>query len=98
MSPVECVLERFADGLSRSDLSKFIANRRVSCVIDKVSGVITKTSGAQRNDKYSLYEQVLNAGDSLLNGMFDFLRKRIMLTPIRRCREAQPCSWMIDGI
>jgi hypothetical protein len=37
-------------------------------VIDKVSGVITKTSGAQRNDKYSLYEQVLNAGDALLNG------------------------------
>ncbi|KAJ9109303.1 hypothetical protein QFC21_000632 [Naganishia friedmannii] len=50
-----------------ADLSKFIANRRVSCVIDKVSGVITKTSGAQRNDKYSLYEQVLNAGDALLN-------------------------------
>lgn len=52
----------------RSDLSKFIANKRISCVIDKVSGVITKTSGAQRNDKYSLYEQVLNAGDALLNG------------------------------
>ena len=58
-----------ADMSSHSDLSKFIAARRVSCVIDKVSGVITKTSGAQRNDKYSLYEQVLNAGDSLLNGM-----------------------------
>ncbi|KAJ9107827.1 hypothetical protein QFC19_002733 [Naganishia cerealis] len=50
-----------------ADLSKFIANRRINCVIDKVSGVITKTSGAQRNDKYSLYEQVLNAGDALLN-------------------------------
>ncbi|KAJ9099585.1 hypothetical protein QFC20_005651 [Naganishia adeliensis] len=50
-----------------ADLSKFIANKRISCVIDKVSGVITKTSGAQRNDKYSLYEQVLNAGDALLN-------------------------------
>jgi hypothetical protein len=80
-----------------SDLSKFIANRRVSCVIDKVSGVITKTSGAQRNDKYSLYEQVLNAGDSLLNGTFGAAQASdVILTLLFRCREAQPCSRIVE--
>lgn len=68
-------------------------------MIDKVSGVITKTSGAQRNDKYSLYEQVLNAGDALLNGEYGFVGRYafVLIRGTCRCREVEQSGW-IDGL
>jgi hypothetical protein len=50
-----------------SDLSRFIANGRLACTIDKVSGVITTTKTSAEN-KTVAYEQVVKQGDILLNG------------------------------
>jgi 26S proteasome regulatory subunit N7 len=50
-----------------SDLSRFIANGRLACTIDKVSGVITTTRTSAEN-KTVAYEQVVKQGDILLNG------------------------------
>lgn len=53
--------------LPHSDLSRFIANGRLACTIDKVSGVITTTKTSAEN-KTVAYEQVVKQGDILLNG------------------------------
>lgn len=57
------VSESFMD----RDLSKFIANGRLVCTIDKVSGVITTNKLASQN-KTNVYEQVVKQGDILLSG------------------------------
>ena len=57
------VSEAFMD----RDLSRFIASGRLSCTIDKVSGVVT-TNKAQGQNKTGLYEQVVKQGDLLLSG------------------------------
>ncbi|WVR03629.1 hypothetical protein IAU60_000622 [Kwoniella sp. DSM 27419] len=56
------VSENFMD----KDLSRFIANGRLSCTIDKVSGVITTNKLAGQN-KTAVYDQVLKQGDILLS-------------------------------
>ncbi|WVQ93676.1 hypothetical protein IAU59_000752 [Kwoniella sp. CBS 9459] len=56
------VSETFMD----KDLSRFIASGRLSCTIDKVSGVITTNKLAGQN-KTIVYEQVLKQGDILLS-------------------------------
>jgi len=53
--------------IAYSDLSRFIANGRLACTIDKVSGVITTTKTSAEN-KTVAYEQVVKQGDILLNG------------------------------
>ena len=58
------VSEAFMD----RDLSKFIASGRLSCTIDKVSGVISTNKLASQN-KSAVYEQVIKQGDLLLSGM-----------------------------
>lgn len=55
--------------LTFSDLSRFIANGRISCTIDKVSGVIT-TDKLSTQNKTVIYEQFLKQGDLLLSGKF----------------------------
>lgn len=57
------VSEAFMD----RDLSRFIASGRLSCTIDKVSGVITTNKLASQN-KTAVYEQVVKQGDILLSG------------------------------
>jgi len=57
------VSESFMD----QDLSKFIASGRLSCTIDKVSGVVATNKLASKN-KGVVYEQVLKQGDILLSG------------------------------
>ena len=57
------VSEAFMD----QDLSRFIASGRLSCTIDKVSGVITTNKLASQN-KTVVYEQVVKQGDILLSG------------------------------
>ena len=57
------VSETFMD----QDLSKFIASGRLSCTIDKVSGVVATNKLASKN-KGVVYEQVLKQGDILLSG------------------------------
>ena len=51
------------------DLSRFIAGGRLSCVIDKVDGVIVTNKLAGQN-KTAVYEQVVKQGDILLSGGF----------------------------
>ncbi|KAL1409683.1 proteasome regulatory particle subunit [Vanrija albida] len=58
------VSEAFMD----RDLSRFIANGRLSCTIDKVSGVIT-TDKLSSHTKTAIYEQFLKQGDLLLSDM-----------------------------
>ncbi|CAD6572102.1 MAG: tunicamycin resistance protein [Tremellales sp. Tagirdzhanova-0007] len=58
------VSEAFMD----QDLSRFIASGRLSCTIDKVSGVITTNKLASQN-KTVVYEQVVKQGDILLSDM-----------------------------
>ncbi|BEJ18198.1 hypothetical protein CspHIS471_0704750 [Cutaneotrichosporon sp. HIS471] len=58
------VSEAFID----RDLSRFIANGRIACTIDKVSGVITTDKLSSQN-KTALYEQFLKQGDLLLSDM-----------------------------
>lgn len=53
--------------LTCSDLSRFIANGRIACTIDKVSGVITTDKLSSQN-KTALYEQLIKQGDLLLSG------------------------------
>ncbi|WVN89259.1 uncharacterized protein L203_104478 [Cryptococcus depauperatus CBS 7841] len=48
------------------DLSRFIASGRLSCTIDRVSGVITTNKLISQN-KTAAYEQVLKQGDVLLS-------------------------------
>lgn len=57
------VSEAFID----KDLSKFIASGRLSCTIDKVSGVVSTNKLATKN-KGLVYEQVIKQGDILLSG------------------------------
>ena len=57
------VSESFMD----RDLSRFIASGRLSCTIDKVSGVIMTNKLATQN-KTTMYEQVIKQGDILLSG------------------------------
>jgi len=57
------VSEAFID----QDLSKFIASGRLSCTIDKVSGVVATNKLASKN-KGVVYEQVIKQGDILLSG------------------------------
>jgi 26S proteasome regulatory subunit N7 len=57
------VSEAFMD----KDLSRFIASGRLSCVIDKVDGVIMTNKLAGQN-KTAIYEQVVKQGDILLSG------------------------------
>ena len=57
------VSETFMD----RDLSRFIATGRLSCTIDKVSGVITTNRFSTQN-KSIVYEQVLKQSDVLLSG------------------------------
>nr|ODN87638.1 26S proteasome regulatory subunit N7 [Cryptococcus depauperatus CBS 7841] len=54
------------------DLSRFIASGRLSCTIDRVSGVITTNKLISQN-KTAAYEQVLKQGDVLLSGMLSNL-------------------------
>ena len=56
-----------SEGYIDRDLSRFIANGRLSCTIDKVSGVITTNKLASQN-KTAIYEQVVKQGDMLLSG------------------------------
>ncbi|WVQ80866.1 hypothetical protein IAT38_002973 [Cryptococcus sp. DSM 104549] len=56
------VSEAFMD----KDLSRFIANGRLACTIDKVSGVIT-TNRLSSQNKGVVYDQVLKQGDILLS-------------------------------
>ncbi|EIW67945.1 hypothetical protein TREMEDRAFT_72066 [Tremella mesenterica DSM 1558] len=56
------VSESFMD----EDLSRFIANGRLRCTIDKVSGVIT-TDKLTRENKTAVYEQLLKQSDILLS-------------------------------
>ncbi|ORX34753.1 26S proteasome subunit RPN7-domain-containing protein [Kockovaella imperatae] len=56
------VSETFMD----RDLSRFIANGRLNCTIDKVSGVI-QTNKLGTQNKTALYEQVIKQGDVLLS-------------------------------
>lgn len=56
-----------ASYLTPSDLSRFIANGRIACTIDKVSGVITTDKLSSQN-KTALYEQLIKQGDLLLSG------------------------------
>ncbi|KAK8845547.1 hypothetical protein IAR55_006262 [Kwoniella newhampshirensis] len=56
------VSESFMD----KDLSKFIASGRLTCTIDKVSGVIT-TNRLSSQNKTTVYEQVVKQGDILLS-------------------------------
>ena len=55
------------------DLSRFIANGRLACTIDKVSGVITTNKLASQN-KTVVYEQVVKQGDILLSGELSLRR------------------------
>ena len=65
------VSETFMD----RDLSRFIANGRLNCTIDKVSGVIMTNKLASQN-KTALYEQVIKQGDVLLSGGSNLVLRR----------------------
>lgn len=48
----------------KRDLSKFIANGRLNCVIDKVNGIIETN---RPDNKNAQYQTVIKQGDVLLN-------------------------------
>ena len=83
------VSESFID----QDLSKFIASGRLSCTIDKVSGVVATNKLASKN-KGVVYEQVLKQGDILLSG--ESSRHRHQAKLISRYPTIAACSRIED--
>lgn len=80
------VSETFMD----RDLSRFIASGRLSCTIDKVSGVIT-TNKLQGQNKTAAYEQVVKQGDVLLSGKsFSITRPCYSLRSLLQYQTAWP--------
>jgi 26S proteasome regulatory subunit N7 len=51
---------------SSSELSRFIANGRLHCTIDKVHGIVETTRPSLKNAQY---EKVIKQGDVLLNSI-----------------------------
>jgi len=52
--------------VSSSELSRFIANGRLHCTIDKVHGIVETTRPSLKNAQY---EKVIKQGDVLLNSI-----------------------------
>ena len=62
MSFSRCPLDTFST-FTNSELSRFIANGRLHCTIDKVQGVVVTTRPSVKNTQY---ETVIRQGDILL--------------------------------
>jgi 26S proteasome regulatory subunit N7 len=52
--------------VSSSELSRFIANGRLHCTIDKVHGIVETTRPSLKNAQY---DKVIKQGDVLLNSI-----------------------------